>query len=178
MERSIIPEGPFIYRLADFKYLRSPFTIILITLSLIPVPYEAYRRHCTLLYRSVKQNYRLKTWFSIADMLYVMKGTIKDLLNIPGVLGYIFAGKKDIQIKLPGKINTAAAKENIAGMFSNLMNEKTKPGNIIEISTPEMAVIIFCSTAPYLMVVTDNPANIPIIRIKGKLAHANLIKEA
>jgi hypothetical protein len=106
-----------------------------------------------------------------------MKGTIKDLLNIPGVQGYILAEMNNIQIKLPAKFNISNAKEHILKMYKDLVNEKNKPGNIIEIFTLGMAVIVFCSATPLLMVVTNNTANISLIRIKGKLVYANLIKE-
>ena len=106
-----------------------------------------------------------------------MKGTIKDLLNIPGVQGYILAGKNNIQVKLPAKFNITSAKEHIPKMYKDILNEKNKPGNIIEIFSLGMAVIVFCSAMPLLIVVTNNTANIPLIRIKGKLVYANLIKE-
>jgi hypothetical protein len=106
-----------------------------------------------------------------------MKVTIKDLLNITGVQGYILAGRKNIQVKLPSKFNITSIKEHIPKMYKDLMDEKNEPGNIIEIFTLEIAVIVFCSAMPLLIVVTNNAANIPLIRITGKLVHANLIKE-
>ena len=107
-----------------------------------------------------------------------MKATIKDLLNIPGVQGYILAEINNIQIKLPAKFNITNAKEHIQQMYKDILNEKNKPGNIIEIFTLGMAVIVFCSAKSILIVVTNNTSNIPLIRIKGKLVYANLIKEA
>jgi hypothetical protein len=131
-----------------------------------------------LLNRGIKYYNRLKTWYFAADTLFCMKGAIKDLLNIPGVQGYILAEMNNIQIKLPAKFNTLSAKEHISKMHKDILNQKNKPCNIIEIFTSGMAVIVFCSATPILIVVTDNTAGIPIIRIKGKLVHADLVKEA
>jgi hypothetical protein len=106
-----------------------------------------------------------------------MKRTIKDLLNIPGVVCYILAEIDNIQIKLQAKFNITSAKEHISKMYRDLLNEKNKPGNIIEIFTLGIAVMAFCSAAPLLKEVTNNTANIPLMRIKGKLVYANLLKE-
>lgn len=56
-----------------------------------------------------------------------MKVTIKDLLNITGVQGYMLAGRNNIQIKLPAKFNIISV-NRIKGelVYLNLVKEITE----------------------------------------------------
>jgi hypothetical protein len=107
-----------------------------------------------------------------------MKGSIKEVLNIPGVQGYIVAGRNGVQVKLPSKFSIPDARERFTRLLNDLADDRNRPNSLIEIFTGSMAVVIFCSASPVLIVVTSNIANLPLIRIRGKLAHLNMVKEA
>jgi len=105
-----------------------------------------------------------------------MKGTIKDILNIQGVQGYIIAGNSNIQIKLPSKFNISDSKDRISRLVADISKEKNIPGGIIEIFTNDLTLVVFCSSLPVLIVITSNVASLPLVRITGKLVYANILK--
>ena len=106
-----------------------------------------------------------------------MKGTIKDLLKVSGVHGYIVAREKNIQIKLPSRHKFSGAKDRIRLLYDTLTNEKSRPGNIVEIHLEDMVLTIFISRTTMLMVMSSLRANLALLRMTGKLVLANMVKE-
>jgi hypothetical protein len=106
-----------------------------------------------------------------------MKGTIKDLLKVSGVHGYIIAREKNIQIKLPSKHKFADAKNTIRSLYENLVPQKNRPGNVVEIFLEDMVLTIFISGMTMLMVMSSMRVNHALLRMTGKLVLANIVKE-
>jgi hypothetical protein len=112
-----------------------------------------------------------------ADRDCSMKGTIKDLLNITGVQGYIIASGRNIQIKLPSRHGLANAKDRLMDLYKDLIEEGKKAGNTIEICMEDTIITIFLSSSTMLMVVSSCIANMALLRMTGKLVLANIVKE-
>lgn len=106
-----------------------------------------------------------------------MKGTIKDLLKVSGVQGYILASRKNIQIKLPSKHRLAGAKDRIKLLYDDLVHSKKRPGNTIELFLDDMVMTIFVSGMTMLMVLSSAQVNLALVRMTGKLVIANIAKE-
>ncbi|HOO37887.1 MAG TPA: hypothetical protein PLU81_02450 [Deltaproteobacteria bacterium] len=106
-----------------------------------------------------------------------MKGTIKDLLKVSGVHGYIIAREKNIQIKLPSRHKFSGAKNNIKSLYDSLVPVKDRPGNVVEIFLEDMVLTIFISGMTMLMVMSSLRVNLALLRMTGKLVLANLVKE-
>ncbi len=106
-----------------------------------------------------------------------MKGTIKDLLQIPGVQGYVIAQGQNIQIKLPGKHAFSSAKERLMNLYNDLAANGKRPGNTVEILLEDMLLTAFLSGGTMLMVVSSLRVNQALLRMTGKLIIANMVKE-
>jgi hypothetical protein len=106
-----------------------------------------------------------------------MKGTIKDLLKVSGVHGYVIASPKGIQIKLPSKHLLANAKDRFKTVYSELAGAKKRPGNTVEVVWEDLVLTIFMSGANSLMVVSGFNVNMALVRMTGKLVMANIVKE-
>lgn len=106
-----------------------------------------------------------------------MNGTIKDLLNITGVQGYIIVSGKNIQIKVPSRPGLSTIKDRIMDLYRELIEERKRPGNTIEISMEDAIITIFISGSSMLMVVSNRNANMALLRMTGKLVAANIVKE-
>ena len=106
-----------------------------------------------------------------------MKGTIKDLLKVSGVHGYIIAREKNIQIKLPSKHKFSGAKSHISLLYESLVPVKDRPGNVVEIYLEDMVLTIFISGITMLMVMSSMRVNLSLLRMTGKLVLANIVKE-
>jgi hypothetical protein len=106
-----------------------------------------------------------------------MKGTIKDLLQIPGVQGYVIAQGKNIQIKLPAKHAFALAKESLMLLYKDLANDGKRPGNTVEILLEDILLTAFLSGSTMFMVVSSLRVNQALLRMTGKLILANMVKE-
>ena len=105
-----------------------------------------------------------------------MKGTIKDLLNIYGVEGYVITTNKTIQIKIPSKYKTQNTKKQFRDLYKNIMEEKERPGNIIEVYLEDVVVTIFINGSTIMMVLSKKGANSAVLRMTGKLVIAGLAK--
>ncbi len=106
-----------------------------------------------------------------------MKGSIKDLLQIPGVQGYAIARGKNIQIKLPSKHRLANSKPQIASLYKLLTESDDRPGNVIEIHFDDMVITSFIAKDTMLVVVMSARTNLAMLRMTGKLVLSNLVKE-
>jgi hypothetical protein len=106
-----------------------------------------------------------------------MKGTIKDLLKVSGVHGYVIAGPKGIQIKLPSKHLLAGAKDRFKIIYDNLVQAPKRPGNTVEVIWEDMVLTIFVNGSAALMVISGNNVNMALVRMTGKLVMANIVKE-
>jgi len=106
-----------------------------------------------------------------------MKGTIKDLLNITGVQGYIIAAGKNIQIKVPSRPNLSAIKDRLMDLYRELIETDKRPGNTIEIYMDDAIITIFLSGTVMLLVVSQSTTNMALLRMTGKLVAANIMKE-
>lgn len=107
-----------------------------------------------------------------------MKGSIKDILGIPGVHGYILAAKDNIQVKLPSRFELKDSKNRIGKLFNDIIQGKDFAGNLIEIYAYDMSIVIFCSSEPILAIIASNTAPLSLIRITGKLVYAGITGEA
>jgi hypothetical protein len=106
-----------------------------------------------------------------------MNGTIKDLLNIAGVQGYIIASGKNLLIKVPSRPGLSASKERLMDLYRELIEEDKRPGNTIEIYMEDAIITIFISGTNMLMVVSQCSTNMALLRMTGKLVVANIVKE-
>lgn len=106
-----------------------------------------------------------------------MKGSIKDLLQIPGVQGYIITQDKNMQIKLPAKNKFSGAKDRIMLLYKELVGDGKRPGNTIEILLEDTMLTVFLSGSTMLMVVSGLRTNQALLRMTGKLIIANMTKE-
>ncbi len=112
-----------------------------------------------------------------ADRAIDMKGAIKDLLQIPGVQGYIIAQGKSMQIKLPSKNKFSGAKDKLWLLYHDLIGDNCRPGNTVEILLDDVLLTVFLSGDTMLMVVSSLRANQALLRMTGKLIIANMTKE-
>ena len=112
-----------------------------------------------------------------ADRAIDMKGAIKDLLQIPGVQGYIIAQGKSMQIKLPSKNKFSGAKDKLWLLYHDLIGDNVRPGNTVEILLDDVLLTVFLSGDTMLMVVSSLRANQALLRMTGKLIIANMTKE-
>jgi hypothetical protein len=106
-----------------------------------------------------------------------MKGTIKDLLKVPGVDGYVIASPKSILIKLPSKHRLAGAKDRIKTIYNDLAQPGKRPGSTVEVIWEDLVLTIFLNGAVALMVVSSHSVNLALVRMTGKLVMANILKE-
>ncbi|HNY66293.1 MAG TPA: hypothetical protein PKM41_12735 [Deltaproteobacteria bacterium] len=106
-----------------------------------------------------------------------MKGTIKDLLKVSGVHGYVIASPKGVQIKLPSKHPLAGTKDRFKALYDELVKSGKRPGNTIEVLWEDMVLTAFISGTASLMVVSAHNVNLALVRMTGKLVMANIIKE-
>lgn len=106
-----------------------------------------------------------------------MKGTIKDLLQIPGVQGYVIAQGKNIQIKLPVKHRFASAKDRLMHLYHDLSKDDKRPGNTVEILLDDTLMTAFLAGSTMLLVLSSLRVNQALLRMTGKLIIANLGKE-
>ena len=111
-----------------------------------------------------------------ADRAIDMKGSIKDLLQIPGVQGYIIAQGKSMQIKLPAKNKFSGAKDRLWLLYHDLIGDNSRPGNTVEILLDDVLLTVFLSGDTMLMVVSSLRANQALLRMTGKLIIANMTK--
>jgi hypothetical protein len=107
-----------------------------------------------------------------------MKGTIKDLLKVSGVQGYIIANQKGIQIKLPSMHRLSGAKDRIKILYDDLVGAKKRPGNTVEVFLDDMVMTIFVSGTTMLIVLSNALVNLALVRMTGKLVVANIVKES
>lgn len=105
-----------------------------------------------------------------------MKGTIKDLLNINGVEGYVIITNKTMQIKIPSKYKTRNTKKQFGDLYKNIMEEKERPGNIIEVYLEDVMVTIFINGSTTMMVLSKKGTNQAVLRMTGKLVIAGIAK--
>jgi len=113
----------------------------------------------------------------LADRSKDMKGTIKDLLKVSGVHGYVLATQKNIQIKLPSLHKFANAKDRIKLLYEELAQAKKRPGNIIEVFLDDIVLTIFMNGMTMLMILSSPHVNLALVRMTGKLVIANIVKE-
>ena len=106
-----------------------------------------------------------------------MKGSIKDLLQIPGVQGYIMGQGKGMQIKLPGKHKFSGAKDRLMILYNDLISDNDRPGNTVEILLDDVLLTVFLSGSTMLMVLSSLRVNQALLRMTGKLIIANMSKE-
>jgi hypothetical protein len=106
-----------------------------------------------------------------------MKGSIKDLLQIPGVHGYITVQGKTMQIKLPSKHTFSGAKDRIWLLYKDLMEHQSRPGNTVEIVLEDLLLTIFITGNTMLIALSSLRANQALLRMTGKLIIANMQKE-
>lgn len=106
-----------------------------------------------------------------------MKGTIKDLLKISGVQGYIIASQKNVQIKLPSAHRFSGAKDRIKLLYDDLIQSQKRPGNTIEIFLDDLTLTVFINGMIMLMVLSSPRTNLALVRMTGKLVIANIAKE-
>jgi hypothetical protein len=106
-----------------------------------------------------------------------MKGTIKDLLKVSGVHGYVIAGPKGIQIKLPSKHRLAGEKARFKVIYDDLAQDWKRPGNTVEVLWEDLVLTIFVNGSAVLMVVSSHNVNLALVRMTGKLVMANIVKE-
>lgn len=106
-----------------------------------------------------------------------MSGTIKDLLNITGVQGYVIASGKNLQVKLPSRLGLSGTKDRIMDLYKELIQEPKRPGNTIEIFMEDSIITIFLGGSSMLMVVSSGNTNTALLRMTGKLVLANIVKE-
>lgn len=106
-----------------------------------------------------------------------MKGTIKDLLQIPGVQGYIIAQDNSVQIKLPAKHRFASAKEQMILLYNDLVRNDQRPGNTVEILLKDLLLTAFISGGTMLLVISSLQVNQALLRMTGRLIIANMLKE-
>ena len=106
-----------------------------------------------------------------------MKGSIKDLLQIPGVQGYIIGQEKGMQIKLPSKHKFSGAKDRLMILYKDLMSNNDRPGNTVEILLDDVLLTVFLSGNTMLMVLSNLKVNQALLRMTGKLIIANMGKE-
>ena len=106
-----------------------------------------------------------------------MKGSIKDLLQIPGVQGYIIGQGKGMQIKLPAKHKFSGAKDRLMILYKDLISDNGRPGNTIEILLDDVLLTVFLSGSTMLMVLSSLRVNQALLRMTGKLIIANMSKE-
>jgi hypothetical protein len=119
----------------------------------------------------------VKNQSPFADRAIEMKGSIKDLLQIPGVQGYIIAQGKSMQIKLPAKNKFSGAKDRLWLLYHDLIGDNNRPGNTVEILLEDVLLTIFLSGETMLIVVSSLRANQALLRMTGKLIIANMTKE-
>jgi len=120
---------------------------------------------------------RVKKRYPGADRALSMKGTIKDLLQIPGVQGYVIAQGKNIQIKLPARHKFSSAKEQLMLLYNDLSQDENRPGNTVEILLEDILLTAFLSRGTMLMVISSLRVNQALLRMTGKLIIANMVKE-
>lgn len=106
-----------------------------------------------------------------------MKGSIKDLLQIPGVHGYIVAQGKTMQIKLPSKHRFSGAKDRLLLLYRGLVENHQRPGNTVEILLDDMLLTVFLTGSTMLMVISGLQANQALLRMTGKLIISHMDKE-
>lgn len=106
-----------------------------------------------------------------------MKGTIKDLLQIPGVQGYVIAQGRDMQIKLPAKHKFASAKDRLMVLYRDLLLNDERPGNTVEIILEDILLTAFFSGGTMLMVFSSLRVNQALLRMTGRLIISNMVKE-
>ena len=106
-----------------------------------------------------------------------MKGSIKDLLQIPGVQGYIIGQEKGMQIKLPSKHKFSGAKDRLMILYKDLINDNDRPGNTVEILLDDVLLTVFLSGRTMLMVLSSLRVNQALLRMTGKLIIANMSRE-
>jgi hypothetical protein len=106
-----------------------------------------------------------------------MKGTIKDLLQIPGVHGYIIVQGKTVQIKLPAKHKFADAKERVMLVYNALSDPGKRPGNTVEVLLDDVLLTAFLAGNTMLMVLSGLRVNQALLRMTGRLIIANMGKE-
>jgi hypothetical protein len=107
-----------------------------------------------------------------------MKGSIKDLLQIPGVQGYITVQGKSMQIKLPSKHKFSNAKDRLWLLYKELIETRERPGNTVEILLDDMLLTIFLTGTTMLMVLSSLRTNQALLRMTGKLIISNMHKES
>ncbi|HDP25480.1 MAG TPA: hypothetical protein ENN34_08540 [Deltaproteobacteria bacterium] len=107
-----------------------------------------------------------------------MKKSIKDLLKIPGVHGYVISQDKRVQIKLPSKHPFAGAKEQFQELYAALALTQQRPGNIVEIFLEDLTLTVFPNTDRMLTVVSSSQVNQAFVRMTGKLLIADMNKES
>ena len=106
-----------------------------------------------------------------------MKGSIKDLLQIPGVQGYIIGQEKGMQIKLPSKHKFSGAKDSLMILYKDLISDNDRPGNTVEILLDDVLLTVFLSGRTMLMVLSSLRVNQALLRMTGKLIIANMSRE-
>jgi hypothetical protein len=126
---------------------------------------------------NLEQTLHVKKQSPFADRAIDMKGSIKDLLQIPGVQGYIIAQEKSMQIKLPAKNKFSGAKDRMWLLYHDLIGDNSRPGNTVEILLDEVLLTVFLSGETMLVVVSSLRANQALLRMTGKLIIANMTKE-
>lgn len=105
-----------------------------------------------------------------------MKGSIKDLLNIKGVEGYIIATGKNIRIKVPSKHQLQDGKKHIRDLYKEVMKDEERPSNIIEIYLEDALFTIFISESTMMIVLSQKETNPAVLRMTGKLVIAGIAK--
>jgi hypothetical protein len=120
---------------------------------------------------------RVKKAARQTDRAINMKGTVKDLLKISGVHGYVIARDNALQMKLPSKHRFAGAKRQIKKLYDDLVQSRKRPGNTIEIYFEDLVLTVFLSGVTMLMVLSSTRVNLALVRMTGKLVIANLAKE-
>jgi hypothetical protein len=106
-----------------------------------------------------------------------MKGSIKDLLQISGVHGYIIAQGKSMQVKLPSKHIFSGAKDRLWLLYKDLTEGHNRPGNTLEILLDDMLLTVFLAESTMLLVMSSLRVNQALLRMTGKLIIANMNKE-
>ena len=106
-----------------------------------------------------------------------MKKSIKDLLKIPGVHGFVLTHDNKVQIKLPSKHPFTAGKEQFQRLYSVLNSSQQRPGNVVEVFLEDLTLTMFLNGRMILTVVSSPQVNHAFVRMTGKLLVAQLSKE-
>jgi hypothetical protein len=106
-----------------------------------------------------------------------MKGTTKDLLQIPGVQGFAVVDGKGVYLKLPSRHPFSHSKDRFMRLYEELSIKGARPGNTAEILLDNMLFTLFFSGPTMLAVLSDPEVNQALLRMTGRVIIANMVKD-